>query len=111
MKSNGIGKRIASLRKKKGLTQEQLAEKHGYARTTLGKMEAGLRDFKSTEIIALANYFNVSTDYLLGLTDMKANNLEDANAEIIDLKKERTYYKNTLMMIAHEARIIIDLFK
>lgn len=36
------GKRIAALRKKKGLTQEQLAEKLNISTSTLGKIERGI---------------------------------------------------------------------
>jgi len=61
-----IGNRVKLRREKMGLTQEQFADKYGYARTTLAKLEAGLRDFKSTEIIALAEQLKVSCDYLLG---------------------------------------------
>jgi transcriptional regulator with XRE-family HTH domain len=63
-----IGYRVKEARDKMGLTQEQFADKYGYARTTLAKLEAGHRDFKSTEIITLAEQLNVSCDYLLGRT-------------------------------------------
>ena len=61
-----IGNRVAKKRQEMGLTQEQFADKYSYARTTIAKLEAGLRDFKSTEIVELAKILNVSTDYLLG---------------------------------------------
>jgi transcriptional regulator with XRE-family HTH domain len=61
-----IGYKVKEAREKMGLTQEQFADKYGYARTTLAKLEAGIRDFKSTEIITLAEQLNVSCDYLLG---------------------------------------------
>jgi transcriptional regulator with XRE-family HTH domain len=63
-----IGWKVKEARERMGLTQEQFADKYGYARPTLAKLEAGIRDFKSTEIIKLAEQLNVSCDYLLGLT-------------------------------------------
>ena len=39
------GKRIAALRKEKGLTQEQLAEKLNISTSTLGKIERGIQGF------------------------------------------------------------------
>jgi transcriptional regulator with XRE-family HTH domain len=63
-----IGGRVKRAREGMGLTQEQFADKYGYARTTIGKLEAGHRDFKSTEIVTLAEQLNVSCDYLLGRT-------------------------------------------
>jgi transcriptional regulator with XRE-family HTH domain len=71
-----IGKRIEELRKSKGWTQEMLAEKLNISRNTLSKLEGGFRDFKSTEILAIAKVLEVSTDYLLGLTDMKRSDIE-----------------------------------
>ena len=63
-----IGSRVKLAREKMDLTQEQFADKYGYARTTLAKLEAGHRDFKSTEIVTLAEQLGVSCDYLLGRT-------------------------------------------
>lgn len=61
-----VGWKIGKVRQDMGLTQEEFAAKIGYARTTLAKLEAGLRDIKSTEIVELAEKLNVSCDYLLG---------------------------------------------
>ena len=61
-----IGNKVKAAREEMGLTQEQFADKYGYPRTTIAKLEAGLRDFKSTEIITLAEQLNLSCDYLLG---------------------------------------------
>lgn len=75
-----IGCRVKEARQDMGLTQEQFADKFGYARVTLAKLEAGIRDFKSTEIITLAEQLNVSCDYLLGKTDVKS---PDTNIQAI----------------------------
>ena len=61
-----IGNRVKVVREAMDLTQEEFANRYGYARTTLAKLEAGLRDFKSTELVTLAEQLNVSCDYLLG---------------------------------------------
>lgn len=63
-----IGWKISKIRQNMGLTQEEFADKIGYARTTLAKLEAGLRDIKSSEIVDLAEKLDVSCDYLLGRT-------------------------------------------
>jgi len=62
-----IGKRIQTLRKRKGWSQEMLAEKLNISRNTLTKLEGGFRDFKTTEMLSIAKALGVSTDYLLGL--------------------------------------------
>ena len=57
---------IEKLRKQRRLTQEQLADIIGIGRDTLGRYEAEVTDMKVSVLIALADYFNVTTDYILG---------------------------------------------
>lgn len=59
------GKRIAELRKEKGLTQDQLAEKLNISTSNLGKLERGLQSFSIDLLIEISFFFGVSTDYLL----------------------------------------------
>lgn len=67
------GKIIKELREKAGENQEQLAEALGVAnRETVARWESGARDLRREHIIALAQHFHVSADYLLGLTNVKA---------------------------------------
>ena len=73
---SSIGKHIQALRKGKGLTQEQLAERLGVKRSTIANYETNNRLINLEDLIRLANYFNVSLDYF-GIT-------EDTN-EIFDL--------------------------
>jgi transcriptional regulator with XRE-family HTH domain len=67
-----IGTRIKELREKRGWTQEDLVEKlkanENVERSTLAKWETGRQDFKTKHIIALAEIFGVTSDYLLGLS-------------------------------------------
>ncbi|HEL1589200.1 TPA: helix-turn-helix transcriptional regulator [Streptococcus suis] len=59
--------RIKSLAQKQGLSINSLEEKLGYSRNTIYNLKTSK---PSTERIAeIADYFNVSTDYLLGRTD------------------------------------------
>lgn len=64
-----FGTRLTALRKEKKLLQADLANKIGIARATYGAYEQGTRqpDFETLEKIA--DFFGVSTDYLLGRTD------------------------------------------
>jgi len=66
-----MGGRVKLAREAMKLTQEQFADKYGYVRSTLAKLEAGSRDFKSTEILMLAKQLGVSCDYLLGGIESK----------------------------------------
>ena len=60
-----FGKRIRELRRKVGLTQEQLSEELNISVEQLRKMECGTRTTSFEGLISLAMYFDVSTDYLL----------------------------------------------
>ena len=59
------GKRIAALRKEKGMTQEQLAEKLNISTSTLGKIERGIQGFSIDLLIEISIFFGISTDYIL----------------------------------------------
>lgn len=70
-----LGKRIAELRNKIGLSQYELADRLGFSRGKLANYEQGTRepDYETLQIIA--NYFDVSTDYLItGKEHMKSPN-------------------------------------
>ena len=66
-----IGKRIMELRKKNGLSQEELAEKVGVARQTISKWELGETSPDLKQSKELSKIFNVSLDELTD-NDIKA---------------------------------------
>ena len=72
---NKIGLRIAQLRELKGLSQKQLSEQlaaHGLTvrRETVTQWENGTRKPSYEIAQEIANFFEVSTDYLLGESDI-----------------------------------------
>lgn len=60
-----LAEKVASLRKKKGWSQEELAEKLGISRQSVSKWESGASIPDIDKIIMLSKLFQVSTDYLL----------------------------------------------
>lgn len=62
------GDKIAALREKRGLTQEDLASKIGISRASLSHYEKNRREPDYTTLTKLADFFHVSVDYLLGRT-------------------------------------------
>ncbi|MCI9357208.1 MAG: helix-turn-helix domain-containing protein [Lachnospiraceae bacterium] len=67
-----FGERIIALRKEKGyVTRKSFAEKLKIPETTLRNYEKNEREPGHSFLIDLSDIFNVSTDYLLGLTDEK----------------------------------------
>lgn len=65
----GYYKRIRDLREDHDLTQRQLAAKLGMTQTQYFRYEQGYRDIPSDILIALADLYQTSTDYILGRTD------------------------------------------
>lgn len=60
-----LSEKIYTLRRKSGLSQEQLAEIIGVSRQAISKWEGGLSVPESEKLIAISDYFNVTLDYLL----------------------------------------------
>ncbi len=63
--------RIKILREKGGLIQELLAVEIGVTQQMLSKYEKDITIIKVDVLKRIAEYFNVTTDYLLGMSDMK----------------------------------------
>ena len=67
-----IPERLKDLRIERGLTLEQLSEATGISRAALGKYVADdFKDISPFSIAALAKFYGVSADYLMGLTETK----------------------------------------
>ena len=60
-----LPEKLYALRKKSGLSQEQLAEALNVSRQAISKWEGGSTMPESDKLLALSNYFGVSLDYLL----------------------------------------------
>ncbi len=65
MVEQNIGKRIVELRRKMGLTQEELAEKGDLTPQFISNAELGKRTMRSENLLKLSAALGVSADYLL----------------------------------------------
>lgn len=63
------GARIKALREEQGLTQADIAKLRNITQSAVAKQETGDRDLGSDGLVWYSSYFDVTTDYLLGLTD------------------------------------------
>ena len=61
--------RLKELRKKKGISQLKLATDLNTTQNTISRYETGEREPGIDELIKIADYFNVSVDYLIGRTE------------------------------------------
>lgn len=78
-----LGNKIATLRKGLSMTQPMLAEKMNVSQSTVTSWENDRRNVSGDDLVKLAKLFNVSTDYLLGKTEIKEP-LKTKQAEITD---------------------------
>ncbi|MEW8956951.1 helix-turn-helix domain-containing protein, partial [Clostridium sp.] len=68
---NSFSKRLRELRIEKNLTQEELATLFGLQKSTISQYELSKRQADDDLKRKLAEFFNVSIDYLMGVTDVK----------------------------------------
>lgn len=64
-------RRFAELRREKGLTQAELADKLQMGTQTMYTWESGVRTPPVEKLEILADFYGVSTDYILGRTDIR----------------------------------------
>ena len=74
-----LSEKLYQLRKKSGLSQEQLAERLNVSRQAISKWESGSAFPESEKLIIISNYFDVSVDYLL--KDEVEEDVKTANNE------------------------------
>jgi len=85
-----IGEKISELRNKQGLTQSALARCLGVTRSSVNAWEMSISYPSIEKIIDIAQFFHVSTDYLLGLNNSLFVDISSLN------DKEKTYVYNLI---------------
>ena len=88
-----IKNRIRDLRENMDLRQIDVANATGIDQKTLSNYETGKTNPDSYSIIKLADFFKVSTDYLLGYSDISIKSAKDINAVLNNIEKEITEIK------------------
>jgi transcriptional regulator with XRE-family HTH domain len=69
-----VGQRVLLRRRALGWTQQELAEKCGFAYQVISRLERGHQSIYVDRLATLAQVLGVSADYLLGLTTQEAGN-------------------------------------
>lgn len=84
-------KRLRDLREDNDLLQKQVADILGITREQYQLYESGKREIKVNQIIKLADFYKVSTDYILGRTDNPEMNTKvTRQVNITNNKKSNT---------------------
>ena len=76
--------RIKALRKKKGVTQTQLGEILGVGQKSISMIEKGMCNPTMSQLVALSDYFEVSTDYILK-GDEKIKDIEPVERDFLKI--------------------------
>ena len=97
--------RLKILREEKGLLQEEVGKFLGISGRSISNYENGNRDMSPDTIIKLADFFGVSTDYLLGKSEIR--NPE----EIINGDFAFAYHKATEGLSEQEIKEAIEFYK
>lgn len=85
--------RLRKLLEQNNITQKELSLRIGVRDVTVSRYFSGQRIPRTDVIVSIANYFKVSTDYLLGISDIKNpsdKNLENKYEEDIELWLSKT---------------------
>lgn len=93
---------ISELRKEKGLSQKEAAAKLGISQALLSHYEKGIRECGQSFLIKIADFYEVSCDYLLGRTTER-NDIQSVAASILTLNKDyeptsKTYIKAAMII-------------
>lgn len=97
--------RIKQLRQKRGVIQEILAAELGITQQMLSKYERDVTLIKVDILKKIAAYYNVTTDYLLGVSDvkrdikgqMKVNETLDAYYDLVEVYKDLDSYDQEMI--------------
>ena len=104
-------KRIKELRERIGITQQDIADILKIQNTTYCNYENEKETIPIKHLITLSKYFNVSIDYLFGLTDIKqyqSTNLKiEKNNRLKEFRKENKLTQEKLANILNTSRSVI----
>ena len=109
-----FGERLKELRMKSGYTQKQIAEVLKVGRPTIAGYETKNIYPDYEKLIALADFFKCSTDYLLGRTDVfQRFSISQLllTQEILDLVKKESYINHGKNITGDEAGMICEDLK
>lgn len=80
--NDALAQRLKELRKQRGKTQQQMSETLGVLRSTYGEYERGKIAPPMDKLQALAAYFDVSIDYLIGNTNTRRKTDETPTEDV-----------------------------
>lgn len=102
-KLTNFPQKLREERKKRGMTQQEVADKIGINRGSYSNWENGKREPTLDNIIKLANILDVTVDYLLGRSDnfsntivLSKNNMKSFSKRLKELRLEKNQTQQQL---------------
>ena len=97
--------RIKELRLEHNLSQKDIAEILGIDQSTYSKFELGKNNFTIISLNKLANYYDVSLDYILKISNKKRYKIENLEIDkktvgmrLKEIRKDKHLYQETLAL-------------
>lgn len=115
-----FAKRLRALRESRGVSQEEIAGVLSVSASAIGMYEQGRREPDHDKLRALADYFGVSTDFLLGRDPIQARlNIDpqhvDSMADVERLAEDAMECLNQALgegiITEEEAKLSLKLFR
>jgi transcriptional regulator with XRE-family HTH domain len=119
-----FGKRLRKLRIERGITQEELGKVLNVSKKTISAYENGLIDPSTDTLSAIASYFEVSVDWLLGHTDIREipeKRIEaalESDLELTEIWQElqkredlKTFFKQVMKLSPDSIRRAVRIIK
>ncbi len=95
--NTNFNERLVELRTEKGLSQKDAAADLGISQALLSHYEKGIREYSLAFLCKAAEYYNVTTDYILGITNSRSG-LNSAALE--DREEDSVFNTNSIYRAA-----------
>ena len=89
-----FSERLKQLRLQSGMSQSDLADKISVNKQTISQYERGVRRPDFETLSSLCDAFNVSSDYMLGKSEVTLRYVDSNGLSLLDGKENKTYYTN-----------------
>ena len=92
--------RIKFLREQRDFSQKDLADRLNIHKQTISQYERGCREPSFDNLLALCDIFNVSSDFLLGKSDVTPRFLTDQELSLVDAFRNADEDRKKLALLA-----------
>lgn len=99
---------ITLLRKEKKLSQKQVSLDLGISQALLSHYEKGIRECNLETLVKIADYYSVPTDYLLGRTPHRYNDITDISDDKASTNRDKTTLIISKKLLQNTQNVLFD---